>query len=102
MGFPDSTCLITEQLNQYFNIDCLNKMSCDDLEGEWIAISDFEQAPFVGLIDTTIKELLPVLKLGVSQVSISRNSFMQVQIDTFGTYGIFITLDKEELENKLD
>ena len=102
MGFPDSTCLITEQLNQYFNIDCLNKMSCDDLEGEWIAISDFEQAPFVGLIDTTIKELLPVLKLGGSQVSISRNSFMQVQIDTFGTYGVFVTLDNTLLVDSLD
>ena len=102
MGFPDSTCLITEQLNQYFNIECLNKMSCDDLEGEWIAISDFEQAPFVGLIDTTIKELLPVLKLGGSQVSISRNSFMQVQIDTFGTYGVFVTLDNTLLVDSLD
>ena len=102
MGFPDSTCLITEQLNQYFNINCLNKMSCDDLEGEWIAISDFEQAPFVGLIDTTIKELLPVLKLGGSLVSINRNSFMQVQIDTFGTYGVFITLDNTLLVDSLN
>ena len=66
------------------------------------AISDFEQAPFVGLIDTTIKELLPVLKLGGSQVSISRNSFMQVQIDTFGTYGVFITLDNTLLVDSLD
>ena len=93
IGFPDSTCLITEQLNQYFNIECSNKFSCDELNGEWIAIPDSGLTPFIGLVDTTITNLLPVLKLGGSQISIGNNSYMQVQIDTFGTYGAFISLD---------
>ena len=93
IGFPDSTCLITETLNQYFNVDCKNKFLCDELNGEWISIPDSGLAPFIGLIDTTIKDLLPVINLGGSHISINNNSYMQVQIDTFGTYGAFISLD---------
>ena len=93
IGFPDSTCLITEALNQYFNIECDNQRLCDDLNGEWIAIPDSGLIPFVGLVDTALTDVLPVLKLGGSQVSIGSNSYMQVQIDTFGTYGAFISLD---------
>ena len=93
IGFPDSTCLITEQFNQYFNINCNNKQLCNELNGEWLAIPDSGLVPVVGLVDTTIKSLLPVLKLGGSQVSIGGNSYIQVQIDTFGTYGAFISLD---------
>ena len=93
IGFPDSTCLITEQFNQYFNINCNNKQLCNELDGEWLAIPDSGLVPFIGLVDTTIKSLLPVLKLGGSQVSIGGNSYIQVQIDTFGTYGAFISLD---------
>ncbi|MFL3007180.1 MAG: FG-GAP-like repeat-containing protein [Candidatus Neomarinimicrobiota bacterium] len=102
IGFPDSTCLITEPLNQYFNINCPNKISCDELNGEWIAIPDSGLAPFIGLIDTTITGLLPVIKLGGSQISIGDNSYMQVQIDTFGTYGAFISLDTTLVLDSLD
>ena len=102
IGFPDSTCLITEPLNQYFNIDCTNRISCEDLNGEWIAIPDSGLVPFIGFVDTTITGLLPVLKLGGSQISIGNNSYMQVQIDTFGTYGTFITLDNTLLLDSID
>ena len=102
IGFPDSTCLITEQLNQYFNINCPNENACDELNGEWVAISDSGLAPFIGLIDTTITGLLPVIKLGGSQISIGDNSYIQVQIDTFGTYGAFISLDTTLVLDSLD
>ena len=55
IGFPDSTCLITEALNQYFNIECDNQRFCDDLNGEWIAIPDSGLIPFVGLVDTHLQ-----------------------------------------------
>mgnify|MGYP007000151257 len=45
IGFPDSTCLITDPLNQYFNIDCKNKLLCNELNGEWISIPDSGLAP---------------------------------------------------------
>ena len=93
MYLPDSTCLITESLNQYFNIHCDNKISCNDLNGEWVAISDSGMTAFVGMIDTSITGVLPVLKLGGSQISVSGDSYIQVQIDTFGTYGAFLSMD---------
>ena len=69
---------------------------------EWISIPDSGLAPFIGLIDTTITNLLPVTKLGGSQISIGDNSYMQVQIDTFGTYGAFISLDTTLVLDSLD
>ena len=93
IGFPDSTCLITEPLNQYFNVNFKNKFLCDELNGEWVSFPDSGLSPFIGLVDTTIKDLLPVINLGGSHISINNNSYMQVQIDTFGTYGAFISLD---------
>ena len=102
IGFPDSTCLITEQLNQYFNINCTNKFTCDQLNGEWIAIPDSGLTPFIGMIDTTITNLLPVVKLGGSQISIGNDSYMQVQIDTFGTYAAFISLDTTLTSDSID
>ena len=93
IGFPDTTCLITEELNQYFNLECKNESRCDSLNGEWFAVSDTGITPFIGMIDTTITDILPLLKLGGSEISINGNPFIQVQIDTFGTYGAFITFD---------
>ena len=40
IGFPDSTCLITEPLNQYFNTTCKDESACTELSGEWIAMPD--------------------------------------------------------------
>ena len=74
-------------------MDCKNKFLCDELNGEWVSIPDSGLSPFIGLVDTTIKDLLPVINLGGSHISINNNSYMQVQIDTFGTYGAFISLD---------
>ena len=102
IAFPDSTCLITEQLNQYFNIDCTEKISCGELNGEWIAVSDSGLTPFIGMVDTTITGLLPIVKLGGSQISIGNNLYMQTQIDTFGTYGAFISLDTTLLSDIID
>ena len=102
IGFPDTTCLITEQLNQYFNIICPNENACDELNGEWVAMPDSGLTPFIGLIDTSITGLLPVIKLGGSQISIGDNSYIQVQIDTFGTYGAFISLDTTLVLDSLD
>ena len=72
------------------------------MNGEWIAIPDSGLTPFIGLVDTTITSLLPVIKLGGSQISIGDNSYMQVQIDTFGTYGAFISLDTTLVKDSLD
>ncbi len=99
INFPDSTCLITEPLNQYFNIECENENDCISLNGEWIAIPDSGMTPFIGMVDTSITGLLPVLHLGGSQISISDNLYMQVQIDTFGTYGAFISMDSTLLSD---
>ena len=74
----------------------------DRLNGDWIAIPDSGLAPFIGLVDTTITGLLPVIKLGGSQISIGDNSYLQVQIDTFGTYGAFISLDTTLIQDSLN
>ena len=102
IGFPDSTCLITESLNQYFNINCKDESACAELNGEWIAMPDSGMTPFIGMIDTSIKGLLPVLKMGGSQISINGDPFMQVQIDSFGTYGAFVTMDTTLMSDSLD
>tara|TARA_Y100000748_G_scaffold68916_1_gene56221 strand:+ start:333 stop:4583 length:4251 start_codon:yes stop_codon:yes gene_type:complete len=93
IGFPDSTCLITDPLNQYFDIECDNETDCIELNGEWLALPDSGMTPFIGMVDTSITGLLPVLKLGGSQLTINNDPYIQVQIDTFGTYGAFITMD---------
>jgi len=102
IGFPDSTCLITEPLNQYFNTTCKDESACAELNGEWIAMPDSGMTPFIGMIDTSITGLLPVLKMGGSQISINGDPFVQVQIDTFGTYGAFITMDTTLMSDSLD
>jgi hypothetical protein len=102
IGFPDSTCLITESLNQYFNINCKDELACAELNGEWISMPDSGMTPFIGMIDTSITGLLPVLKMGGSQISINGDPFMQVQIDTFGTYGAFVTMDTTLMSDSLD
>ena len=102
IGFPDSTCLITEPLNQYFNTTCKDESACAELNGEWIAMPDSGMTPFIGMIDTSITGLLPVLKMGGSQISINGNPFVQVQIDTFGTYGAFVTMDTTLMSDSLD
>ena len=102
IGFPDSTCLITESLNQYFNINCKDESACAESNGEWIAIPDSGITPFIGMIDTSITGLLPVLKMGGSQISINGDPFVQVQIDTFGTYGAFVTMDTTLMSDSLD
>jgi hypothetical protein len=102
IGFPDSTCLITESLNQYFNLNCENEIACADLNGEWIAMPDSGMTPFIGMVDTSITGFLPVLKMGGSQISVGGNSYMQVQIDTFGTYGTFVTMDTTLMSDSID
>ena len=101
INFPDSTCLITEELNQYFNINC-NKADCSDLNGEWMATSNSNMTPFIGMVDTSISGVLPVLKLGGSKIAISGDSYMQVQIDTFGTYGAFVSMDTTLQSDSID
>ena len=102
IGFPDSTCLITDPLNQYFNIGCNNKRRCDSLNGDWVAVSDTGMVPFIGMIDTTIRDALPVLKIGGSKISINGGSYVQVQIDTFGTYGAFVSMDTTLYTDSVD
>ena len=102
IGFPDSTCLVTEPLNQYFNTHCEDELACAELNGEWIAMPDSGMTPFIGMVDTSITGLLPVLKMGGSQISVNGNPFMQVQIDTFGTYGAFVTMDTTLMSDSLD
>ena len=102
IGFPDSTCLITEPLNQYFNTTCKDESACAELNGEWIAMPDSGMTPFIGMVDTSITGLLPVLKMGGSQISINGDPFVQVQIDTFGTYGAFVTMDTTLMSDSLD
>jgi hypothetical protein len=102
IGFPDSTCLVTEPLNQYFNLKCNNKLACAELGGEWIAMPDSGMTPFIGMVDTSITGLLPVLKMGGSQISIGGNPYMQVQIDTLGTYGAFVTMDTTLMSDSID
>ena len=102
IGFPDSTCLITSSLNQYFDIDCKSASDCADLNGEWMALPDSTLAPFIGMVDTSIVGLLPVLKFGGSQLKINNDPYMQVQIDSFGTYGVFVTMDTTLLLDSID
>ena len=102
IGFPDSTCLITNPLNQYFDIECDNSSDCSELEGNWVAIPDSGMIPFIGMVDTSISGVLPVLKLGGSQIHINNDPFVQVQIDTLGTYGVFITMDTTLIRDTLN
>jgi hypothetical protein len=102
IAFPDSTCLITEPLNQYFDIECENENDCNELNGEWIAIPDSGMSPFIGWQDNSITDGLKVLKLGGSQISVNGDPYMQVQIDTFGTYGAFVSMDSTLLSDSLD
>ena len=62
----------------------------------------FWNVPFIGMVDTSISGVLPVLKLGGSQISVSGNPYMQVQIDTFGTYGAFVSMDSTLLSDSID
>ena len=102
IGFPDSTCLITEPLNQYFNTHCEDELACAELNGEWIVMPGSGMTPFIGMVDTSITGLLPVLKMGGSQISVNGNPFIQVQIDTFGTYGAFVTMDSTLMSDSID
>ena len=102
IAFPDSICLITEPLNQYFNLGLVDEETCIETSGEWIAMPDSGMVPFIGMVDTSISGVLPVLKLGGSQISVSGNPYMQVQIDTFGTYGAFVSMDSTLLSDSID
>ena len=63
---------------------------------------DSGMVPFIGMVDTSISGVLPVLKLGGSQISVSGNPYMQVQIDTLGTYGAFVSMDSTLLSDSLN
>ena len=102
IGFPDSTCLITETVNQYFNLELNSFSDCLELGGEWIAMPDSGMTPFIGLVDTSINGVLPVLKMGGSQISINGASFMQVQVENFGTYGAFVSTDNTLMSDSID
>ena len=102
IAFPDSICLITEALNQYFNLELENEDACIAINGNWMAMPDSGIVPFIGMVDTSISGVLPVLKLGGSQISVSGNPYMQVQIDTFGTYGAFVSMDSTLLSDSLN
>ena len=102
IAFPDSICLITEPLNQYFNLGIEDEETCIAISGEWIAMPDSGMVPFIGMVDTSIAGVLPVLKLGGTQISVSGNPYMQVQIDTFGTYGAFVSMDSTLLSDSID
>jgi hypothetical protein len=102
IAFPDSICLITEALNQYFNLELENEDACIAINGDWIAMPDSGMVPFIGMVDTSISGVLPILKLGGSQISVSGNPYMQVQIDTFGTYGAFVSMDSTLLSDSLN
>ena len=102
IAFPDSICLITEPLNQYFNLGLEDEETCLAINGDWIAMPDSGMVPFIGMVDTSISGVLPVLKLGGSQISVSGNPYMQVQIDTFGTYGAFVSMDSTLLSDSID
>ena len=102
IAFPDSICLVTESLNQYFNLELEDEETCIALNGEWIAMPDSGMVPFIGMVDTSISGVLPVLKLGGSQISVSGNPYMQVQIDTLGTYGAFVSMDSTLLSDSLN
>jgi hypothetical protein len=102
IAFPDSICLITEALNQYFNLDLENEDACIAINGDWMAMPDSGMVPFIGMVDTSISGVLPILKLGGSQISVSGNPYMQVQIDTFGTYGTFVSMDSTLLSDSLN
>ncbi|MCH2651379.1 MAG: T9SS type A sorting domain-containing protein, partial [Candidatus Marinimicrobia bacterium] len=75
---------------------------CNELNGEWIAIPDSGMSPFIGWQDNSITDGLKVLKLGGSQISVNGDPYMQVQIDTFGTYGAFVSMDSTLLSDSLD
>jgi len=102
IAFPDSICLITEALNQYFNLELENEDACIAINGNWMAMPDSGIVPFIGMVDTSISGVLPILKLGGSQISVSGNPYMQVQIDTFGTYGAFVSMDSTLLSDSLN
>ena len=91
IAYLDSICSINSNGYEFYDI---NKNTCDSLGGSWIAISDSGLVPFIGIQDTTIPEgVMPIQKLGGSEITVNNTPYMQIQIDALGTYGVFISQD---------
>ena len=91
IAYMDSICSFLSNGYEFYDI---NKNTCDSLGGSWIALSDSGLVPFIGKQDTTIPVgIMPIQKLGGSEVQINNKPYVQIQIDTLGTYGVFISQD---------
>ena len=100
IAYSDSICSIISNGYQYYD---MNKSTCDSLGGNWIFIADSGLVPFIGIEDTTIPDgVMPIQRLGGSEITINNNPYLQIQIDALGTYGVFISQDSLLSSDSLD
>ena len=100
IAYSDSICSIISNGYQYYD---MNKSTCDSLGGNWIFIADSGLVPFIGIEDTTIPDgVMPIQRLGGSEITINNNPYLQIQIDALGTYGVFISQDSLLYSDSLD
>ena len=100
IAYSDSICSIISNGYQYYD---MNKNTCDSLGGNWIFIADSGLVPFIGIEDKTIPDgVMPIQRLGGSEITINNNPYLQIQIDALGTYGVFISQDSLLSSDSLD
>ena len=88
ISFQDSACFMMEDANKYYDRTLEDKNECETEGGIWIAISDTGVTPFIGRISSG-----EIISMGGSRITINDNPYMQVQIGSMGTFGVFTSLD---------
>jgi len=73
---------------KYYDRTIDDNYECETQGGIWIAISDTGVTPFIGKISSG-----EIIRMGGSRITINENPYMQVQIDSMGTFGVFTSLD---------
>ena len=88
ISFQDSACFMMEDANKYYDRTVDDNFECETQGGIWIAISDTGVTPFIGKISSG-----EIIRMGGSRITINDNPYMQVQIGSMGTFGVFTSLD---------
>jgi hypothetical protein len=88
ISFQDSACFMMKDANKYYDRTVDDSYECEIQGGIWIAISDTGVTPFIGKISSG-----EIIRMGGSRITINENPYMQVQIDSMGTFGVFTSLD---------
>ncbi len=88
ISFQDSACFMIKDAYKYYDRTVDDNYECETQGGIWIAISDTGVTPFIGRISSG-----EIISMGGSRITINDNPYMQVQIGSMGTFGVFTSLD---------